>query len=306
LTPADCVLGSASISLAPALEDIARDTDALFDALLPVPPDSRARLYEAMRYASIGGGKRMRPLLVVAACSLFHVDRGRALRVGLAVECIHVYSLVHDDLPCMDDDDLRRGKPTLHKAYDECTAVLAGDSLHALAFEVLADEATHEDPFVRAELIAELARASGPSGMAGGQMMDLMAERTNLDLAAVTRLQQLKTGALIGFCLEAGGIMGRIPVEGRRPLRGYARDVGLAFQIADDLLDAEGEEAKTGKRVGKDGAKGKETFVSLLGADRARQQANLLVAQAIEHLQSFGAEADLLREIARFAVERDH
>jgi farnesyl diphosphate synthase len=306
LTPADCVLGSASISLAPALEDIARDTDALFDALLPVPPDSRARLYEAMRYASIGGGKRMRPLLVVAACSLFHVDRGRALRVGLAVECIHVYSLVHDDLPCMDDDDLRRGKPTLHKAYDECTAVLAGDSLHALAFEVLADEATHEDPFVRAELIAELARASGPSGMAGGQMMDLMAERTNLDLAAVTRLQQLKTGALIGFCLEAGGIMGRIPVEGRRPLRGYARDVGLAFQIADDLLDAEGEEAKTGKRVGKDGAKGKETFVSLLGADRARQQAHLLVAQAIEHLQSFGAEADLLRAIARFAVERDH
>jgi farnesyl diphosphate synthase len=259
-----------------------------------------------MRYASIGGGKRMRPLLVVAACSLFHVDRGRALRVGLAVECIHVYSLVHDDLPCMDDDDLRRGKPTLHKAYDECTAVLAGDSLHALAFEVLADEATHEDPFVRAELIAELARASGPSGMAGGQMMDLMAERTNLDLAAVTRLQQLKTGALIGFCLEAGGIMGRIPVEGRRPLRGYARDVGLAFQIADDLLDAEGEEAKTGKRVGKDGAKGKETFVSLLGADRARQQAHLLVAQAIEHLQSFGAEADLLRAIARFAVERDH
>jgi farnesyl diphosphate synthase len=300
------VLGSASISLAPALEDIARDTDALFDALLPVPPDPRAQLYEAMRYASIGGGKRMRPLLVVAACSLFHVDRSRALRVGLAVECIHVYSLVHDDLPCMDDDDLRRGKPTLHKAYDECTAVLAGDSLHALAFEVLADEATHEDPFVRAELIAELARASGPSGMAGGQMMDLMAERTSLDLAAVTRLQQLKTGALIGFCLEAGGIMGRIPVEGRRPLRGYARDVGLAFQIADDLLDAEGEEAKTGKRVGKDGAKGKETFVSLLGADRARQQANLLVAQAIEHLQSFGAEADLLRAIARFAVERDH
>ncbi len=296
----------ASISLTPALEQIASDVDALFDALLPVPPDPRAQLYQAMRYASIGGGKRMRPLLVVAACSLFHVDSARALRVGLAVECIHVYSLVHDDLPCMDDDDLRRGKPTLHKAFDECTAVLAGDSLHALAFEVLADEATHEDPFVRAELIAELARASGPSGMAGGQMMDLMAERTSLDLAAVTRLQQLKTGALIGFCLEAGGIMGRVPGEGRRPLRGYARDVGLAFQIADDLLDAEGEEAKTGKRVGKDGARGKETFVSLLGAERARQQAKLLVEQAIQHLHSFGAEADLLRAIARFAIERDH
>lgn len=296
----------ASISLKPALDQIAREVDALFDGLLTVPPDPRAQLYEAMRYAAIGGGKRMRPLLVVAACSLFHVDRARALRVGLAVECIHVYSLIHDDLPCMDDDDLRRGKPTLHRAYDECTAVLAGDSLHALAFELLADEATHEDPFVRAELVAELARAAGPAGMAGGQVMDLMAERTSLDLAAVTRLQQLKTGALIGFCLEAGGIMGRVPAEGRRPLRGYARDVGLAFQIADDLLDAEGEEAKAGKRVGKDGVKGKETFVSLLGAERARQQANLLVGQAVAHLQSFGAEADLLRAIARFAAERDH
>ena len=171
---------------------------------------------------------------------------------------------------------------------------------------MLTGESTHEDPFVRSELIAELARASGPSGMAGGQMMDLMAEQESLDLTAVTRLQQLKTGALIGFCLEAGGIMGRVPPDGRRSLRGYARDVGLAFQIADDLLDVEGEEAKTGKRVGKDGAKGKETFVSLLGTDRARQQANLLVAQAIEHLHSFGAEADLLRAIARFAVERDH
>lgn len=295
-----------STSLKPALDQVAAEIDALFDGLLAIPPDPRARLYEAMRYAAIGGGKRMRPLLVVAACALFHVDRGRALRVGLAVESIHVYSLVHDDLPCMDDDDLRRGKPTLHKAYDESTAILAGDSLHALAFELLADEATHEDPFVRAELVAELARAAGPSGMAGGQMMDLMAERSSLDLAAVTRLQQLKTGALIGFCLEAGAIMGRVPAEGRRPLRGYARDVGLAFQIADDLLDAEGEEAKTGKRVGKDCGRGKETFVSLLGADRARQQANLLVGQAIEHLQSFGAEADLLRAIARFAVERDH
>ena len=296
----------APISLKLALEQVAGEVDSLFDTLLAVPPDARARLYEAMRYAAIGGGKRMRPLLVVAACALFHVDRARALRVGLAVEAIHVYSLIHDDLPCMDDDDLRRGKPTLHKAYDECTAILAGDSLHALAFEVLADEATHEDPFVRAELIAELARAAGPSGMAGGQMMDLMAERAGLDLAAVTRLQQLKTGALIGFCLEAGGIMGRVPADGRRSLRGYARDVGLAFQIADDLLDAEGEEAKTGKRVGKDGAKGKETFVSLLGPERARQQANLLVGQAVQHLQSFGAEADLLRAIARFAVERDH
>jgi len=289
-----------------ALEEIAADIDRGFDALLPVPPDSRARLFEAMRYAVIGGGKRMRPLLVAAACRLFHVDHHRAVRAGLAVECIHAYSLIHDDLPCMDDDDLRRGKPTVHRAFDECTAVLAGDSLHALAFEILADEATHEDPFVRSELIAELARASGPAGMAGGQMMDLMAGEGGLDLNAVTRLQQLKTGALIGWCLEAAAIMGRAPHEGRTGLRGYARDVGLAFQITDDLLDVEGEEAATGKRVGKDAEAGKETFVSLLGAERARQQAQMLVDQAIQHLHTFGEEADLLRDIARFAIARNH
>jgi farnesyl diphosphate synthase len=299
-------VADAPADLVPAMERVRSEIDDLLGALLAVPPDPRARLYEAMRYAAIGGGKRLRPLLVVAACGLFHTDRRRALRVGAAVECIHVYSLIHDDLPAMDDDDLRRGKPTLHRAYDEATAILAGDSLHALAFEILADEATHEDPFIRAELIAELAAAAGPSGMAGGQMMDLAAAGAALDLAAVTRLQQLKTGALIGFCLEAGAIMGRVPPEGRTKLRGYARDVGLAFQIADDLLDEEGEEAKTGKKVGKDRARGKETFVSLLGRERARQQAELLVGQAVVFLLSYGPEADLLRAIARFAVERDH
>ena len=299
-------MADATIHLKPLLDTIGADLDSLFARLLAVPQDPRARLYEAMRYAAMGGGKRLRPLLVMAACGLFHVDRDRALRVGLAVEAIHVYSLIHDDLPAMDDDDLRRGKPTVHRAFDEATAILAGDSLHALAFELLADEATHEDPFVRVELIAELARASGPAGMAGGQMMDLAAADGALDLAAVTRLQQLKTGALIGFCLEAGAIMGRVPPEGRRGLRGYARDVGLAFQIADDLLDEEGEEEKTGKKVGKDRAKGKETFVSLLGRERARRQAELLVEQAVEHLHGYGAEADLLRAIARFAIERDH
>jgi farnesyl diphosphate synthase len=299
-------VGDAPVGLAPALERIRAEIDDLLGALLASPPDPRARLFEAMRYAAIGGGKRLRPLLVVAACSLFHADRERALRVGAAVECVHVYSLIHDDLPAMDDDDLRRGKPTVHKAYDEATAILAGDSLHALAFAILADEATHEDPFVRAELVAALAAAAGPAGMAGGQMMDLAAAGASLDIAAVTRLQQLKTGALIGFCLEAGAIMGRVPPEGRSRLRGYARDVGLAFQIADDLLDEEGEEEKTGKKVGKDRAKGKETFVSLLGRERARRQAELLVAQATEYLQSYGEEADLLRAIARFAIERDH
>jgi farnesyl diphosphate synthase len=299
-------MADSDASLVSAFDRIRSEIDGLFDAVLAVPPDPRAPLYEAMRYAAIGGGKRLRPLLVVAAASLFHVDRGRALRAGLAAECIHVYSLIHDDLPAMDDDELRRGKLTLHKAFDESTAILAGDSLHALAFELLADEATHEDPFVRAELVVELARAAGPAGMAGGQMMDLSASDGSLDLAAVTRLQQLKTGALIGFCLEAGAIMGRIPPEGRTRLRGYARDVGLAFQIADDLLDEEGEEIKTGKKVGKDRAMGKATFVTLLGHDRARQQAQLLVGQAVEYLQSYGPEADLLRAVARFAVERDH
>jgi farnesyl diphosphate synthase len=292
--------------LATALEEVGAGIDRAFDALLPIPEDARARLYGAMRYAAIGGGKRIRPLLVVAACDLFKVDRARAMRVALAVECIHVYSLIHDDLPSMDDDDLRRGKPTLHRAFEESTAILAGDSLHALAFEILADEATYEDPFVRADLVVELARAAGPAGMAGGQMMDLMAGEMGLDLPAVTRLQQLKTGALISWCVEAGAIMGRAPVEGRTGLRGYARDVGLAFQIADDLIDHEGLEEKAGKRVGKDKAAGKQTFVSLLGPERARRQADLLVEQAISHLHGFGEDADLLRAVARFAVERDH
>ncbi len=288
-----------------AMIRVAGEVDGLFDQLLPVPADPRARLFRAMRHAAIGGGKRMRPLLTVAACDLFNVDRASALRVGLAIECIHVYSLVHDDLPCMDDDDLRRGKPTVHRAYDEATAVLAGDSLHALAFELLADPDTHPDPFVRIELVGELARASGPSGMAGGQMMDLAAEGETFDLATVTRLQQLKTGALIGFCLEAGAIMGHVAPAGRAALRGYARDIGLAFQIADDLLDVEGDEAAAGKALGKDAAAGKATFVSLMGVEPARRQAGMLVDQAIGHLASFGAEAAPLRAIARYVVARD-
>ena len=279
--------------------------DALFDQLLPVPNDPRAPLYEAMRHAAIAGGKRLRPLLVRAAGDLFHVDRGLSLRVGAAVEAMHVYSLIHDDLPCMDDDDLRRGKPTVHKAFDEATAVLAGDSLHALAFEWLCDPATSSDPFVRGELCCELSRAAGPAGMAGGQMMDLAAETANFDLQTVTRLQQLKTGALIAFSVEAGAILARIPPEGRTALRAYARDIGLAFQIADDIMDVEGDEALAGKALHKDAAAGKGTFVTLMGLERAREQATALVDQAIGHLASFGDEATLLRAIARYVVERD-
>jgi farnesyl diphosphate synthase len=295
----------AHIGLKPALERVAAEIDRHFDTLLAVPNDPRARLFEAMRHAAIGGGKRMRPLLVCAACELFHVDRAAALRVATAIEAIHVYSLVHDDLPCMDDDDMRRGRPTVHIQYDEATAVLAGDSLHALAFEMLADEATNPDPFVRIELVSELARASGPSGMAGGQAMDLAAETETFDLSTVTRLQQLKTGALIGFCLEAAAIMGHVQPEGRTRLRGYARDIGLAFQIADDLLDVEGDEAAVGKPLHKDVDAGKATFVSLLGVERARRQAEMLVDQAIAHLSAFGPEANLLRAVARYVVERD-
>ncbi len=284
---------------------VAQDIDAAFDRLLAVPDDARARLYEAMRHAAIGGGKRLRPLLVQAACDLFNISRDSALRVGLAIECIHVYSLIHDDLPAMDDDDMRRGKPTVHKAYDEAAAILAGDCLHDLAFEILADEETHPDPFVRIDLVRALAVSSGPAGMAGGQMMDLEAEKTRFDLATVTRLQNLKTGALIAFCVEAAAIMARLPHEARTGLHGYARDIGLAFQIADDLLDVEGDAALAGKALGKDAAAGKETFVSLLGVARAREQAQILVDQAKAHLHGHGAEADLLRAIADYIVERD-
>lgn len=284
---------------------VSRAVDAIFAHLLRAPGDSRDRLFEAMRHAAIGGGKRFRPLLAIAAARLFAIDERRALRVGAAIEAIHVYSLIHDDLPCMDDDDMRRGKPTVHKAFGEATAILAGDSLHALAFEILADPETHEDPFVRAALTLELARAAGPAGMAGGQMMDLAAEGQALDLPAVTRLQQLKTGALIEFAVEAACIMARLPADAQTPYRGYARNIGLAFQIADDLIDHSGDAAAAGKRVGKDAESGKATIVSLLGEDRARKQADMLVEQAVEHLSGHGAEAELLRAIAVFVTDRD-
>ncbi|MEN3973299.1 polyprenyl synthetase family protein [Sphingomicrobium sp. XHP0235] len=280
--------------------------DNLFSKLLAKPGDARDPLYDAMCHAAIDGGKRMRPLLVKAASRLFNVPIERALRVGAAIEAIHVYSLIHDDLPCMDDDDLRRGKPTLHKAYDEAIAVLAGDSLHDLAFALLAHEATHPEAQVRVDLIAELAKAAGPDGMAGGQVMDLEAEKVGqLDLDDITRLQQLKTGALIEYAVEAACILGQVGEGLRTPYRGYARNIGLAFQIADDLLDVGGDEEKAGKRLGKDADAGKATFVSLMGEHRAREQAAMLVEQANEHLAHHGEEADLLRAIARFAVERD-
>jgi farnesyl diphosphate synthase len=286
--------------------EVSAEVDSFFQRLLPPTGDTRERLFEAMRHAAIGGGKRLRPLLTIAAANLFAISRERAIRVGCAIEAIHVYSLIHDDLPCMDDADLRRGKLSVHKAFDEAVAVLAGDSLHALAFEILAHPATNDDPWVRSDLVLELARAAGPAGMAGGQMMDLVAEGQELDLPAITRLQQLKTGALIEYSVEAACIMAKLQPEARTPYRGYARNIGLAFQIADDLIDHGGDTAAAGKPTGRDAHAGKATFVSLLGEERARQQASFLVSQAIEHLSGHGEEADLLRAIARFAIERDH
>lgn len=292
--------------LAENLSLIADEIDSALDSLMPVPDDKHARLVEAMRYAAIGGGKRLRPLLLVAVAEMYGVDRSAAMRAACAVEAIHVYSLIHDDLPCMDDDDMRHGRPTVHKVFDEATAVLAGDSLHAMAFAILSDVQTSGDPFVRSELVLTLAMASGSNGMAGGQMIDMVAEGEKFDLHTVTRLQQLKTGALLGASVEMGAILGRVPPEGRAHLRAYARDIGLAFQIVDDLLDHEGDEEKAGKALRKDAGQGKQTFVSLLGPERAREQAKILVEQAAGHLVSHGEEAGLLRALARYIVERDH
>jgi farnesyl diphosphate synthase len=295
----------ADTPLVRAFERIQREIDVAFDALLPIPEDARARLLEAMRYAAIGGGKRVRPLLLVATAEMYNESRASAVRAGCAIEAIHAYSLIHDDLPCMDDDAMRHGKPTVHKAFGEATAVLAGDSLHALAFEILTMPEVSADSFVRAELVQALAAASGANGMAGGQMMDIAAGMQQFDLHTVTRLQQLKTGALLGAAVEMGAILGRVSEEGRGHLRSYARDIGLAFQIVDDLLDYAGDEGKAGKALRKDHERGKATFVSLMGADKARDQAQALAEQAVGHLAAHGDEADILRALARFIVERD-
>jgi farnesyl diphosphate synthase len=297
-------LWSQSVSFEEALAQAASLTDSLLERLLAAPPDLEARVYEAMRYAALSPGKRLRPFLVLAGARLFGVNRQCALQVAAAIEMVHAYSLVHDDLPAMDDSDLRRGRPTCHRQFDEATAVLAGDGLLTAAFGVLAHPDTHGDPAVRCELVAALAGAAGAAGMVGGQMIDLIAERQPLDIGAITRLQRMKTGALIAFSCEAGAMLAKAPAEPRAALRGYAHDLGLAFQIADDLLDVEGSAAETGKPVGADAAAGKATFVSILGVERARAQAGRLVSQATAHLDLFGGRAELLREAARFVISR--
>ncbi|WP_237213724.1 polyprenyl synthetase family protein [Falsiroseomonas oryziterrae] len=289
-----------------ALPAAAAEIEDALDMLLPKAEGPEARLFEAMRYAAMGGGKRMRGFLVLEGARQFGVARASALRVAAAIEMLHAYSLVHDDLPAMDDDDLRRGKPTAHIAFDEATAILAGDALQARAFEVLAEEDTHSDPAVRAELVRCLARAAGARGMCGGQMLDMLAEVADrpLDEPAIGRLQLLKTGRLIEFSAEAGAILGKAPHALRHALAAYGRDIGAAFQIADDLLDATATPEEAGKQTGKDAGAGKATLVGLLGLERARIQADRLAQQARDHLDPFGERADLLRELALYTVQR--
>ena len=293
-------------ALASAMAAAAAEIDQALDALIPPVEGDEARLFEAMRYASMGGGKRLRGFLVLEGAAQFSVSREAALRVAAAIEMLHAYSLVHDDLPCMDDDDLRRGKPTVHRAFDEATAVLAGDALQTQAFLVWSEPETHPDPAVRAELCRALARAAGARGMCGGQMLDMLAEEAGrpLEEAEIGRLQLLKTGKLIEFSAEAGAILGKAPIQLRHALSAYGRDMGAAFQIADDVLDATASAEETGKRTGKDADAGKATLVGLLGLERARLQAERLAAQAQDHLDAFGEAAAHLRTLADYTIAR--
>ena len=290
------------LSFQDALNLCAVETDALLETLLPPDASPARRLVEAMRYVALGQGKRLRPFLVIESASLFGVPRSQSLRVGAALECVHCYSLAHDDLPAMDDDDLRRGKPAVHKAFDEATAILAGDALLTLAFEILAGEATHPDAAVRLALISGLARASGLAGMVGGQMLDIEAESgVDSTLSGITLIQSLKTGALFKYACEAGAILGQADPA---PLRRYAEAIGLAFQIADDILDVESTPEALGKATQKDSGRGKATFVDLLGLAEAKTRAAILMEEAIASLSTYGERATTLKQAAEFMVQR--
>ena len=290
--------------LTDAMATTAREVERVMDFLLPKADDAEARVFQAMRYSSLGGGKRLRPFIVTQSAKMFAVDERCALRVGAAVEFLHCYSLIHDDLPAMDDSALRRGRPSCHKKFDEATAILAGDGLQALAFEVLAAEETSSDAFVRSELVAGLAKAAGGEGMVGGQMIDILGERKELDISIVTRMHRMKTGALISYAAETAFILREVEPHIRRALEGFAHDLGLAYQITDDLLDATGSAADTGKAVGKDAGQGKATFVTILGVEGAQDRSRHLAAQAKDHLEPFGARADTLREAVDYVVNR--
>jgi farnesyl diphosphate synthase len=286
------------------LKETAERIEITLDALLPRPMGPEARLFEALRYSALSGGKRLRPFFTLEAGRLFDADEGWLLRTACAIECVHTYSLIHDDLPCMDDDDLRRGRPTLHRAFDEVTALLAGDALLTLAFEILAEPPTHPDPQMRCLLIAGLAKAAGAAGMVAGQAADMAGQEIGSDLIAVTRMNRMKTGSLINFSVEAGAIIGCASDAERTALSRYAHDVGLAFQMVDDLLDAEGVVRDTGKAIGKDRARGKVNFVTVLGTEATRERVKMLASQAKRHLAMFGPRARTLLEAVDFIVER--
>lgn len=286
------------------IKSVGDQTTAVLDALIAPVSGYRGKVVDAMRYSALSGGKRLRPYLTVATAQLFDVSEKNALRTGAAIEMIHCYSLIHDDLPAMDDSDLRRGQPSVHKKFDEATAILAGDALLTQAFEVLADPKTHEDPAIRAELVMGLAIASGAAGMVGGQMIDICSENEVLDLDAITELQRLKTGALIHVSCMAGAILGGASAAQREVLSAYAQNLGLAFQIADDILDIEGTAEQIGKPVGQDADMDKSTFVSLLGLEKAKQMANDLIAEACDKLAIFSGNTEDLKNVARFVVER--
>ncbi len=283
------------------LSQTATETEEALEALLP-PPESP--LAEAMRYATLSGGKRLRAFFVIETANIFQVPRTQSVRAAAAVECLHAYSLIHDDLPAMDDDDLRRGQPTVHRKWDDATAILAGDALQSLAFEILAHQKTSPDPAVRLKLISRLAQASGAAGMVGGQAMDIAAEssKTPLSLEEITELQALKTGALIRWSVEAGAILGKTQTD---TLAQYAADIGLAFQIQDDILDVTSSAEATGKATGKDDAAGKATFVSLLGLKGAQKKARDLVSTSCDTLSPYGSAATNLRRAANFIVSRE-
>jgi farnesyl diphosphate synthase len=297
--------GSPSSALPSALQEAARIVDETLERVLPKPHGLHSRVHEAMRYATFAGGKRLRPFLVLNAARLFNVDVARAARVAAAIEVLHTYSLVHDDLPCMDDDDLRRGRPTTHIAFDEMTAVLAGDALLTIAFEILARPETHPSAEVRSALVLRLAEASGSNGMIGGQMIDMQAAQNAFGSDEIVLLQRLKTGQLFEFSCEAGAILGEAKQEDRDRLRSYARDMGLVFQITDDLLDVTSTAEKTGKAVGKDKEQGKATLVSIMGIDGARAEAQRLARRAAATLAPYGNMAPQLCELPLFLLDRE-